>query len=134
MLPAYGVPIHVKVLNGKTFNIDVQPSDLVNTLKEKIKTKTKGQFPDREGYKNGIPIQDQRLVANGQTLSNDAQSLSQFTLMHSICDCQLPTWGDEAYDQRFSKKEVQSDSEGRCQRRASQADDYDRNTGDESLY
>ena len=59
--------LFVKTLTGKTITIEVEPSDTILTMKEKIYEK------------ENIPVDQQRLILCGKSLEND-KLVSDFEL------------------------------------------------------
>ncbi len=63
--------IQVKALNGKIFNLNVQPNDSIKTIKRKIEEK------------EGIPMDEQTLIFEGSHL-DDSRHLDDYHIQKNF--------------------------------------------------
>lgn len=67
-VPASAMQIFVKTLTGKTITLDVEASDNIATVKDKIQDK------------EGIPVAMQKLIFEGNVLDDDTKTLNDYNI------------------------------------------------------
>lgn len=75
--------IYLRALTGRTYTLEVEPSDTIGTLKMKFEDKT------------GIPVAVQRHIYSGRFLEDDRRTLADFnisrdTTLHVVLRLRVP--------------------------------------------